>query len=483
MGNRDSIFISYARDDDSNSNGWITLFEQALQKEIDIQTGDHVHIFFDKQVINIGDDWSQEIQKAIRERTSHFIAFISMAYLKRPVCRRELEEMLQVEETLGKEGMILPIYFIGSTRRMEDIDDPLIKRVVTRTYYDWREFRFTPPDKGEILQMVSKIVQVILALDERNGFVPAGDWAAADESKPVDEQEHQAEALLTSLPGAIDISELQSAGNDDVYMKSESDYDDCYLAAAENALGNCTKPIIAVDLDCRGAAQAQHHAALLGNRLAHLFVRVKSSDDIQQYDRNTDNITYFALDNAPDFAEKLHELWLDNGYPQPDYLFSDSFYRRFRDMEQTLVHLRREYLSPDGGIVFKCFDDGTKVCFPESKLMNDIISETSRLPIVSDRFNGRKIYTAFMLSGYKSVMSTYKIKDTIGMDVDERLDLFDESFAYRLDYFKKDWGSQDGARQEAYQRMKGNLRELRLLFCRDDFYYAETNMFFSARCR
>lgn len=472
---RDSIFISFAGDDDMCCNGWISRFKEVFQDELDAQTGDHVSVFFYKETIAIGEDWENKILKNLRDRTSHLIAFISMAYLKREVCRQELQEMMDIEESLGAKGMVLPIYFIGSCRRMEDIDDPLIQRVVTRTYYDWREFRFTPPSDSEIRRMVSDIVEVILKLDSESSV---SEQAALTPAKKR-QQLRSAERSLKSIRGAIDPRNIVAAGNDTLYMERESSYDDVYLSAIGSALRRHRDSVVALDLDCRGRDQAQHHAEILGDRLKHLFVRVDTEEQCAEFACSDESITFFALPKGQDFANSLERFWADNGFPKVDLLYSDALYRRFEDIDEALLVIRKDFLSKNGGVVFKGFDDGTKICFPEWELMEKIIRKTSDLPIVSDRFNGRKLYSSLVLSGFTGAECFYQVNDTTDTTIDERLGLFSESFAYRLDYFRKLAG-ENYEDDETYLSMKHDLRSLRSLFCRDDFYYAETNIFVSA---
>lgn len=480
MAERDSIFISYAHDDDKNSNNWISLFKDVLQNELDIQSGQHVNIFFDKDAIDIGEEWKPKIDRTLEERTSRFIAFISMAYLHSDVCLYELEKMLSVEQALGEAGMVLPIYFIGSGP-MEEVDNPIIKRVVEKNYYDWRQFRYTPPSETEIRKKVAKVVSVILELrgSEAGAGAPKGK-AGQPVGRPLSRR--AAERKLATISGYVAPSKTMAAGNDDVFIRRESCYDEVFSRAVDNALRRHEGKAIVLDLDCRCHEQAHHHLDVLGERAAHLFARVSRKELLPAEGGEADpNVTYFCLPQSERFFEELCAVWETNGFPAPDLIYSDTFYRKVDDLEDMLVSLRRGFLSKTGGVVFKCFDDGTKICYPDDDVLLNIIYKTADLPFVSDRFNGRKMHASLALSGYGSIACEYLINDTLGKSIDERLELFSESFAYRLSYFQKRAG-EDFEKDEAYLEMKRDLRHLRLLFCRDDFFYAETNMFLSATC-
>ena len=304
MAERDSIFISYAHDDDKNSNNWISLFKDVLQNELDIQSGQHVNIFFDKDAIDIGEEWKPKIDRTLEERTSHFIAFISMAYLHSEVCLYELEKMLSVEQALGEAGMVLPIYFIGSGP-MEEVDNPIIKRVVEKNYYDWRQFRYTPPSETEIRKKVAKVVSVILELrgSEAGAGAPKGK-AGQPVGRPLSRR--AAERKLATISGYVAPSKTMAAGNDDVFIRRESCYDEVFSRAVDNALRRHEGKAIVLDLDCRGHEQAHHHLDVLGERAAHLFARVSRKELLPAEGGEADpNVTYFWLPQSERFFEEL----------------------------------------------------------------------------------------------------------------------------------------------------------------------------------
>ena len=314
MAKRDSIFISYAHDDDKNSNNWISLFKDVLQKELDIQSGQKVSIFFDRDTIEIGDEWKAKIDKTLEERTSHFIAFISMAYLKSEVCLYELEKMLGVERALGKMGMVLPIYFIGSGP-MEEIDDPLIRKVVEKNYYDWRQFRFTPPSETEIRQKVAQVVSVILALrDSEDGAgAPKGE-AGRPAHRPLSQR--AVERKLASISGFVSPSKTVAADNDEVFIRREGCYDEVFSRAVDNALRRHEGKAIVLDLDCRGHEQAHHHLDVLGERAAHLFARVSKRELLPAEGDEVDpSVTYFYLPQSERFFEELCDVGARNERP------------------------------------------------------------------------------------------------------------------------------------------------------------------------
>jgi hypothetical protein len=201
-----------------------------------------------------------------------------------------------------------------------------------------------------------------------------------------------------------------------------------------------------------------------------LCTRESEMKDIEQ--AGLKGITPFLLSGELT-GEQLVETWESNGFPQPNIIFSDRNYRRLKDPVRDYFIIRRDLLSEKGSCILKGFDDGSKICYPDSdNVLQTIIETTARRKNVSDRYNGRKIYTNFKLAGFSEFARECVVNDTVGLDVDARYSLYEESFDFRKNYF------QEGT-EERFQMEKALLR-LRDFFCNDSFYYCEMNFFVAA---
>jgi hypothetical protein len=84
-GFENDIFISYSR---SDAREWIQAFEQSLREQLVDILGPEVVIWQDIKEIRLGDDFTAELQEAIRNSAA-FIALISPNYLRSAWCRDE----------------------------------------------------------------------------------------------------------------------------------------------------------------------------------------------------------------------------------------------------------------------------------------------------------------------------------------------------------------------------------------------------------
>jgi hypothetical protein len=94
---------------------------------------------------------------------------------------------------------------------------------------------------------------------------------------------------------------------------------------------------------------------------------------------------------------------------------------------------------------------------------------------VSDRMNGRKIYTQLVNSGFCDVRMFSEMRDLSCFDFDQRTALFEDSFSYRIDEYRKqlDKNPDDLNARNAYDWMRTALELFEGEFHQKDFWYAE----------
>lgn len=83
-------FFSYVRANDEHDRGSLTLLRKSLQNEIWAQTGKSYNIFQDIEGIEWGQDWENQIKKALDE-SFLLIPIITPSYLESKPCRFEFE--------------------------------------------------------------------------------------------------------------------------------------------------------------------------------------------------------------------------------------------------------------------------------------------------------------------------------------------------------------------------------------------------------
>jgi SAM-dependent methyltransferase len=175
------------------------------------------------------------------------------------------------------------------------------------------------------------------------------------------------------------------------------------------------------------------------------------------------------------FDSRMKEIAGEYDIEQFDLIFSSLTLHHLANPLKALLKLRK-LLKKDGIIILRGSDDGTKIGYPDKQaLIESLVKLTSEVKGVSDRINGRKLYTQVKKSGFKNIKVLYNIKDTANMEPEERYALFEESFSYRINYFKNqlDTDPENENYLEEYKWVKDALEELEVEFLDESFFYQE----------
>jgi len=134
-------FLSYTRVDDEFFGGAITSLKKLLELGVQVVSGDRsFQIFQDIDGIEFGQPWQEELDKAISE-VKFLIPIITPSFFQSSACRDELQKFIQKEEAVGRNDLILPVYYV-TTPLLEKNDllqaDPLAIEISKRQRYDWR---------------------------------------------------------------------------------------------------------------------------------------------------------------------------------------------------------------------------------------------------------------------------------------------------------------------------------------------------------
>lgn len=177
---------------------------------------------------------------------------------------------------------------------------------------------------------------------------------------------------------------------------------------------------------------------------------------------------------SEEFTEQFRRILDKNGIDRIDLIFSALTLHHLKNPNKVLRNLRR-FLSDSGRIILRGSDDGSKLCYPDNHLMTQIIQKSLTAQGVSDRLNGRKLFTQLADSGYKNIRIFSNMKDLTSIDYDDREGLFKESFAYRSDYFRKAYEKDpsDMKLRNDYEWMKAALELFEQQFYERNFWYCE----------
>lgn len=157
-------FLSYTRLDDEYFGGAITSLRRLLELGVQVVTGDRAfNIFQDVDGIEFGQKWRKRLTEAIS--TSRFlIPVVTPLFFKSDPCRDELKQFIDHEKSLGRDDLILPIYFVTAPvlERPELLkDDPLASEIGSRQRYDWRVQADMPPNDPHIRPSVRELAEKI----------------------------------------------------------------------------------------------------------------------------------------------------------------------------------------------------------------------------------------------------------------------------------------------------------------------------------
>ena len=84
---------------------------------------------------------------------------------------------------------------------------------------------------------------------------------------------------------------------------------------------------------------------------------------------------------------------------------------KLQDIQQVLKKLKL-LLNQNGAIIVRGSDDGSKLACNDENLVGKIINLYNKAEGISDRYNGRKIYSQLWESGFKDVKMFFNVLDT-----------------------------------------------------------------------
>jgi hypothetical protein len=169
-------FMSYVNVDDQHESGRLTQLRERLSSEVRIQTGAPFDIFQDRKDIAWGQQWQERINQSL-DAVTFLIPIITPAFFRSEACRDELERFLKREEELGRDDLILPVYYVSCPALQDKAKrehDKLAQIIAARQYADWRELRLKPLSAVPVRKALAKMAeQIVAALERQQERTPA----------------------------------------------------------------------------------------------------------------------------------------------------------------------------------------------------------------------------------------------------------------------------------------------------------------------
>ena len=196
MSGQSAAFMTYVRFNDQHDDGQLTQFRERLSAEIQVQTGEEFPIFQDRNDIAWGQNWQTRIDETL-DAVTLLLVIITPSFFRSPACRAEVERFLERERELGREDLILPVYYV-STPELDDPDrrdaDELARVLASRQFADWRELRFEPLTSPVVRKAVAQLASRMRDTFWRQPCTPP---SRPDRSRQASTQVPEAEATAT----------------------------------------------------------------------------------------------------------------------------------------------------------------------------------------------------------------------------------------------------------------------------------------------
>ena len=161
-------FMSYVRLDDAHENGRLSLLRERLSGEVRLQTGEAFEVFQDRLDIAWGQAWQQRIHESL-DAVTFLIPVITPAFFRSEPCRNELQHFLDHERRLGRQDLVLPLYYVESrvlSHEAQRAQDPLAQVIGARQLADWRDLRFEPMTSPSVARRLAEMaLHIVNALD------------------------------------------------------------------------------------------------------------------------------------------------------------------------------------------------------------------------------------------------------------------------------------------------------------------------------
>src|SRR5262249_9885534 len=140
-----AAFLSYARFEDPKEQERITKLCELLTYEVHSVGKESFRIFQDTRDIRVGQQWKKRVEDTINSATL-LITVLTPGFFRSEYCRRETEQFLERERTLGRNDLLFPLYYLKvraldeAVERKQPAPDPdhLIEMIKGREISDWR---------------------------------------------------------------------------------------------------------------------------------------------------------------------------------------------------------------------------------------------------------------------------------------------------------------------------------------------------------
>ena len=190
-----------------------------------------------------------------------------------------------------------------------------------------------------------------------------------------------------------------------------------------------------------------------------------------------DKFSFYCLDlEHPGVIDTLLEILRKSNVDRADIVFSALVIHHLKSPTKLLLRLY-DIMSEDGKIILRGSDDGGKLCYPKTELLQEILRRYGKIITSSDRSNGRKLYSQLFSTGYVNIRMLYSVVDTCEKDRRSRQRLFEVGFSFRLNQLDELLAKNPNNEELKKERdwFAKALAEFQETFVDRSFWYANTS--------
>lgn len=230
---------------------------------------------------------------------------------------------------------------------------------------------------------------------------------------------------------------------------------------------------VVLDVGCaQGFVTTQTYKKAKYKKVVGIDINKKGIEDAKETYKNK-KFSFYQVDvEKEDFFEDMKNIMKQENIQGFDVISCFLVLHHLKDGFKAVKQLKT-LLNKDGMLIIRGSDDGTKISYGDDGLIQKIIESSYQVDGMSDRNNGRKLYTWLVDAGYDSVRVHTNVTDTSSMTFEEKQGLFAVSFGYRINYFKRQLQANDDDESlTEFKNMENMLTKLESVFARNDFWYS-----------
>jgi len=238
------------------------------------------------------------------------------------------------------------------------------------------------------------------------------------------------------------------------------------------------KGLVGLDIGCSEGFVTHERFSSFG-MFEHVVGVDKSKEAIEQAKINDyeGNYSFHAADlESRGGIATLKNALKEQGASGFDVIFSAYVFHHLKNPIKVLRELRK-LLNLNGVIIVRTVDDKLSASYPDQEeIVHKIFELSDRIPGMSSREHGRKLYNELWKTGYRNLNMYYEVLDTVGKSIDERLMLFQDNFSWRPNYVKRAieaFPEKKAELEKDLEWLENALEELEIMFESEDYFHME----------